>query len=96
MQLDSVTADTLRTTLATVVAIPVTPFGLDGRVDWDTYTSLLHRLVDSGVTVVTPNGNTGEFYTLSPAEARRAARQATPPPGARSQNSARRTTRCAR
>jgi 4-hydroxy-tetrahydrodipicolinate synthase len=72
MPLDSVTADTLRTALATVVAIPVTPFGPDGAVDWDTYGRLLHRLVDHGVTVVTANGNTGEFYTLAPVEARRA------------------------
>jgi 4-hydroxy-tetrahydrodipicolinate synthase len=77
MKLDSVTADALRAALATVVAIPVTPFGPDGRVDWDTYPKLLHRLVDSGVTVVTPNGNTGEFYTLSPAEARRGTEAAT-------------------
>jgi 4-hydroxy-tetrahydrodipicolinate synthase len=85
MQLDSVTADTLRATLATVVAIPVTPFGPDGRVDWDTYTRLLHRLVDSGVTVVTPNGNTGEFYTLAPAEARRATEAATAAIGQRAE-----------
>ena len=72
MPLDADTADTLRAKLATVVAIPVTPFSPDGDIDWDTYARLLHRLVDNGVTVVTPNGNTGEFYTLAPAEARRA------------------------
>jgi len=85
MHLDSVTADTLRGTLATVVAIPVTPFGPDGRVDWDTYARLIDRLVDSGVTVVTPNGNTGEFYTLSPAEARRATEAATAAVGQRAE-----------
>ncbi len=72
MRLDSATADSLRNTLATVVAIPVTPFQPDGSVDWDTYARLLRRLAGSGITVVTPNGNTGEFYTLAPAEARRA------------------------
>jgi 4-hydroxy-tetrahydrodipicolinate synthase len=85
MPLDAVTADTLRGALATVVAIPVTPFSLDGEVDWDTYARLLHRLVDNGVTVVTANGNTGEFYTLAPAEARRATEAATATVGQRAE-----------
>jgi 4-hydroxy-tetrahydrodipicolinate synthase len=76
MRLDSATADTLRNVLATAVAIPVTPFDRDGDVDWDAYAGLLRRMTDSGITVVTPNGNTGEFYTLTPAEARRAAEAA--------------------
>jgi 4-hydroxy-tetrahydrodipicolinate synthase len=59
--------------LSGVVAIPVTPFAEDGSVDWDRHGALLRRLVDAGVGAVTPNGNTGEFYTLTPAEARRAA-----------------------
>jgi 4-hydroxy-tetrahydrodipicolinate synthase len=73
MKLAPAEADRLRSALATVVAIPVTPFVADGSIGWDTYAVLLRRLVDSGVTVVTPNGNTGEFYTLVPAEAWRAA-----------------------
>lgn len=60
--------------LAGVVAIPVTPFTADGAVDWERHAGLLHRLVDGGAKAVTANGNTGEFYTLDPAEARRAAR----------------------
>jgi 4-hydroxy-tetrahydrodipicolinate synthase len=60
----------LRAALADVVAIPVTPFGADGGVDRDTYRALLGRLLDSGVRAVTPNGNTGEFYTLTPDERR--------------------------
>ncbi|HEV3171064.1 MAG TPA: dihydrodipicolinate synthase family protein [Actinocrinis sp.] len=62
-----------RATLSGVVAIPVTPFAEDGSVDWDRHAALLQRLVSAGVGAVTPNGNTGEFYTLTPAEARRAA-----------------------
>jgi 4-hydroxy-tetrahydrodipicolinate synthase len=58
--------------LATVVAVAVTPFDADGVVDWDTHVSLLRRLVDGCIRVVTPNGNTGEFHTLTQAEARRA------------------------
>ncbi|MFJ4918931.1 dihydrodipicolinate synthase family protein [Streptomyces sp. NPDC088725] len=57
-----------RAALAGVVAIPVTPFDEAGNVDRATYRALLRRLLDGGVTVVTPNGNTGEFYALSPEE----------------------------
>lgn len=74
---DSPTAlDALRARLATVVAIPVTPFHPDGGVDWGTHAALIRRLVDNGVEVVTPNGNTGEFYTLTAAETRRAVESA--------------------
>ena len=69
-------AETLRTALATVVVVPVTPFGADGAPDFGAYTALTVRLLDAGIKVVTPNGNTGEFYALSPDEARRAAEAA--------------------
>ena len=62
----------LRSRLQTVVAIPVTPFHTDGtEVDWTAHAGLIRRLVDHDIDVVTPNGNTGEFYTLTVAEARR-------------------------
>jgi 4-hydroxy-tetrahydrodipicolinate synthase len=61
----------LKARLATVVAIPVTPFAPDGAVAWEQHAALVARLVEHGVGVVTPNGNTGEFYTLSDAEKRR-------------------------
>ena len=64
-------AHNLKETLCTVVAIPVTPFEADGRVDFIAYRRLIGRLVEGGITVVTPNGNTGEFYSLSPDECRR-------------------------
>jgi 4-hydroxy-tetrahydrodipicolinate synthase len=54
--------------LATAVVIPVTPFAEDGSVDAGCYARLVTRLLDGGVTAVTPNGNTGEFYTLTPQE----------------------------
>jgi 4-hydroxy-tetrahydrodipicolinate synthase len=60
----------LRDALATVVVVPVTPFDEDGTPDLDTYAALSGRLVDSGISVITPNGNTGEFYALTPAEGR--------------------------
>lgn len=61
-----------RAALHGVVAIPVTPFDASGGVDWGRHGALLERLVAAGVRTITPNGNTGEFYTLEPAEARRA------------------------
>ncbi|MFF9409643.1 dihydrodipicolinate synthase family protein [Streptomyces anandii] len=66
----SVTFETQRAALADVVAIPVTPFGEDGGVDRETHRALLRRLLDGGVTTLTPNGNTGEFYALTPEERR--------------------------
>jgi 4-hydroxy-tetrahydrodipicolinate synthase len=54
--------------LATAVVIPVTPFAEDGGVDTGCYAALVARLLDGGVAAVTPNGNTGEFYTLTPPE----------------------------
>lgn len=58
-----------RAALADIVAIPVTPY-LDGAVDLPTFAALLRRLVDNGVSTITPNGNTSEFYALSAAERR--------------------------
>ncbi|MEI7029478.1 dihydrodipicolinate synthase family protein [Streptomyces pratensis] len=60
----------LKAALADVVAIPVTPFAEDGSIDAPTYRALLRRLLDGGVRTVTPNGNTGEFYALTPDERR--------------------------
>ena len=59
-----------RTALADVVAIPVTPFAADGSVDTGTHRELLRRLLGGGITTLTPNGNTGEFYALTPEERR--------------------------
>ncbi|MEU0190483.1 dihydrodipicolinate synthase family protein [Streptomyces afghaniensis] len=68
--MSSVAFETQRAALADVVAIPVTPFAEDGSVEQDTYRALLRRLLDGGVTTLTPNGNTGEFYALTPEERR--------------------------
>jgi 4-hydroxy-tetrahydrodipicolinate synthase len=72
MPVDPVAAGWLKDRLATVVVIPVTPMRPDGSAEWGTYTDLIRRVVDSGISVVTPNGNTGEFYALTSAEAMQA------------------------
>jgi 4-hydroxy-tetrahydrodipicolinate synthase len=72
MSLTQDAASTLRRALATAVVVPVTPYQADGNPDWDAYAALTARLIDAGISVVTPNGNTGEFYALSLAEARQA------------------------
>lgn len=59
-----------RAALADVVAIPVTPFAADGSIDRTAHRALLRRLLDGGVRTLTPNGNTGEFYALTPEERR--------------------------
>ena len=70
MTLTPAAAQDLRQSLGTVVVVPVTPLHADQSPDWDTYGALTERLVDGGITVITPNGNTGEFYALTQAEAR--------------------------
>ena len=77
------TLDLLRSALATAAAVPVTPFGPDGQVDWEAHDRVIRRMVDAGVRLVTPNGNTGEFYSLTAAEARRATESAVVAAGGR-------------
>ncbi|SER41372.1 4-hydroxy-tetrahydrodipicolinate synthase [Lentzea xinjiangensis] len=66
--------DDLSEQLASVVAITVTPFDADGKIDEKSYAAVVDRMVQGGISVVTVNGNTSEFATLSPAEAERALR----------------------
>jgi 4-hydroxy-tetrahydrodipicolinate synthase len=63
--------DYLRHRLAGVVSIPVTAFDEDGSIDETAQARVVQRLVTGGIDVLTPNGNTGEFYALSDAETRR-------------------------
>ena len=85
MSLTPADVQNLRQALATVVAVSVTPFQADATPDWDTYGALTRRLVDGGITVITPNGNTGEFYALTAAEARQAAETAAAACGGRAE-----------
>jgi 4-hydroxy-tetrahydrodipicolinate synthase len=88
MSLTPGAASTLRRALATAVVVPVTPYQADGNPDWDTYAALTGRLIDAGISVITPNGNTGEFYALSQAEARQALETAAKVAGAGAEHSA--------
>jgi len=54
--------------LRSVVMITVTPFDGAGQVDGPGYRSVLRRTLDAGIDVVTPNGNTSEFYSLTAVE----------------------------
>jgi 4-hydroxy-tetrahydrodipicolinate synthase len=51
--------------LRTVIAIPVTPFDAAGHVDERALRTVLIHMLSAGVDVFTPNGNTGEFYSLA-------------------------------
>jgi 4-hydroxy-tetrahydrodipicolinate synthase len=59
-------------TLRSVTAITVTPFDEAGEPDWSGYEATVSRLAEGGVPVITPNGNTSEYYALSRAEWERA------------------------
>ena len=54
----------------TVVAVPTTLFGPDGGIDEAAYQKIIRRLVEAGITTVTPNGNTGRIDALTPLEAK--------------------------
>src|SRR6516165_4718221 len=57
--------------LHSVVAISVTPFDDRGDIDLAAYADLIRRLIRSGISVITPNGGVGEFYSLADDEASR-------------------------
>jgi 4-hydroxy-tetrahydrodipicolinate synthase len=61
----------LITRLASVAVTTVTPFHPDGTVDDRRVTEHARFLVDSGIEVVVPCGNTGEFTSLALDEAKR-------------------------
>jgi 4-hydroxy-tetrahydrodipicolinate synthase len=61
---------TLVERLSTVIGIPVVPYREDGEIDHDRTATLAARLIAAGVSTLTPNGNTGEFYALTPTERR--------------------------
>ena len=54
--------------LRSIVAIPVSPFTRSGGLDVEAYGRVIARLLQGGISAVTPNGNTSEFYALAPGE----------------------------
>ena len=68
----------LATQLETVISIPVTPFQPEDvwQVEWDLYRQNIARQVAGGITALTPNGNTSEFFSLTEAEVAQACREA--------------------
>jgi 4-hydroxy-tetrahydrodipicolinate synthase len=62
----------VRRALRSVVMITVTPFDATGGIDVSGYRTVLRRTLDAGIDVVTPNGNTSEFYSLTAVERERA------------------------
>ena len=61
----------VRDALRSVVAIPVAPFAEDGQIDTVALDRIVARMADRGISVMTPNGNTGEFYALGSEDYRR-------------------------
>ncbi|MFC7340851.1 dihydrodipicolinate synthase family protein [Saccharopolyspora griseoalba] len=55
-----------------VTAITVTPFDEAGAPDWSAYAAIVARMGEANVPVITPNGNTSEFYSLTRDEWQRA------------------------
>lgn len=56
--------------MATVAVTNVTPFGADGSLDIPSLHDLAVFLVDAGIDVIVPGGNTGEFTSLGIDEAK--------------------------
>ncbi|MET0136166.1 MAG: dihydrodipicolinate synthase family protein [Kibdelosporangium sp.] len=54
--------------LRSVVLITATPFDDQGALAAEDYARVLDHAVSAGITAVTPNGNTSEFYSLTPDE----------------------------
>src|SRR5699024_9587557 len=72
---------TLRKKLSNVVAIPATPFSMKNEIDVKALIQIIHHMTNNGISVITPNGNTGEYYSLSRNERKKCleiARQAAP------------------
>lgn len=67
----SMSPDRLRAALTGISGILVTPFDAEGQVAPGRLGPIVARCAEAGVDALTVNGNTGEFYGLSFAEAER-------------------------
>ena len=68
----SFTAEEFRARLTGISGILVTPFNRQDQIDPAPLAAIAERAAAAGVHILTANGNTGEFYGLTTAEAERA------------------------
>lgn len=66
----------LKTALRGISGILVAPFDEDGELATNRLSPIVDRAIGAGVHILVANGNTGEFYALDEAEARRFAEAA--------------------
>jgi 4-hydroxy-tetrahydrodipicolinate synthase len=59
----------LQEALAGISGILITPFDANDRIEPARLRPVVDRAIDAGIHVLTANGNTGEFYSLTTAEA---------------------------
>lgn len=59
------TAPLTRAALTGAAGILVTPFDRHDAIAPDRQIPIIQRAIDAGVAVLTANGNTGEFYSLT-------------------------------
>ncbi|HEX8165329.1 MAG TPA: dihydrodipicolinate synthase family protein [Beijerinckiaceae bacterium] len=62
------TIERVRQALRGISGVHATPYRADGAVDADLLAAIVRRIAAAGVHNVVAGGNTGEFYTLTPAE----------------------------
>lgn len=55
----------VRAALEGISGVPVTPYGVDGEVNFALLSKLIGRLADAGIHNLMAAGNTGEFFSLS-------------------------------
>src|SRR5687768_8947977 len=67
---------TLRAALTGISGILVTPFDAQDRIAPAKLRPIVHRAIAAGVHILVANGNTGEFYGLTTAEAEKMVRAA--------------------
>ena len=67
--------ETLRNKFRGVTVVTVTPFDDRGRIDHEGLASHLEFLLERGVEVIFPCGNTSEFYSLTREEVNEATRR---------------------
>jgi 4-hydroxy-tetrahydrodipicolinate synthase len=60
----------IRTALAGISGVHVTPYGADGEIDAQLLARVVDRIACAGIHNIVSAGNTGEFYALTPDEVR--------------------------